>query len=80
MNISIVDDGTNEGREEFEALLTALEDDPSVTVAPNRTEVVIEDDDLEQAIDGTSNNIRSLSRIEPLGVKWGLVIQISKDP
>jgi len=47
VNVSIVDDGTNERREEFEVLMR-VENEPSVNIAPNRAEVVIQDDDRKK--------------------------------
>ena len=47
MDISIIDDGTVEGVEAFELLLTEEVDEPFVTISPERAVVSIVDDDCE---------------------------------
>ena len=49
VNITILEDGSLEPPEDFELLLTvAPEDRPVVMLAPNRTRVLITDDDGKQ--------------------------------
>jgi hypothetical protein len=49
VNITIVDDGTAEGSEEFELTLS-VDDEPSVTTAPERAVVSIVDNDGESVV------------------------------